>query len=143
MSTSILRSVAAAALTGSFVFTAAAQTLPSQATVLAEAGKVADYWIAHDPWLPGVASHNWTGSTLMNGYLALFEMDGNQKYFNYASTWATHYSYTLNGSDTDTFCDHYACGETFFILYKLTGSNDSTKIRHIKADIDYQTGLGS
>ncbi len=145
MSTSslILRRLCAALLPGLLAFAVDAQTLPSQATILSEAGKVADYWMANDPWLPGVANHTWTGSTLMNGYLALYQMDGNQKYFNYASTWATHYNYTLDGSDTDTFCDHYACGETFILLYKLTGSSDATKIKHIESDINYQTGLGS
>ena len=139
----IFRGALTSALLGFFTLTATAQTLPSQSTILATADKVADFWIANDPWLPGVANHTWTGSTLMNGYLALYQVGGNQKYFNYASSWASHYTYTLDGTDKDTFCDHYACGETFIILYKLTGSSDSTKIQHIKSDIDYQNGLGS
>src|SRR5580658_6457078 len=137
------RALAGSLLAGLLALPASAQSLPQQSAVLSTAESVANYWIANDPWLPGVADQDWTGSTLMNGYLALYQATGNKTYLNYATTYATHYNYTLDGSDTQTFGDDYAIGETYFRLYQIGGSTNSNIIAHIKSDIDYQTGLGS
>jgi rhamnogalacturonyl hydrolase YesR len=120
-----------------------AQTMPSQQAVIDGMNKVASYWLANDPWKPGVPAVQWTGATLMNGFLEAYNVTGNQTYFNYASNWAAQHRYLLNASDTTTIPDNIACGEVYIKLYKLGGSTNSAIIQHIKANIDYQFGLGS
>lgn len=121
----------------------AAQALPTQAEVNAGISKVANYWLTTDPWKPGVPVVQWTGATLMNGFLEAYNATGNPAYLDYVTNWGIQRRYVLNAADTTTTPDNIACGEVYIKLYKMGGSTDSAIIQHIKSNIDYQTSLGA
>jgi unsaturated rhamnogalacturonyl hydrolase len=90
--------------------------LPSRAQVVATIEKVNNYWIAQNP-KPG--NNDWTEATYFTGDLAAYDATGVANYLNYAKTWASEHSYSLEGGNTTTYANYQAAGQVYIRLYQL------------------------
>jgi rhamnogalacturonyl hydrolase YesR len=66
--------------------------------------------------------------------MALYALDAQATYYNYAVTWATSHAWGLNNGATTTSADDQCAGQTYLDLYKIDAQ--AVRLHDIKADID-------
>lgn len=133
------KTLVAALLLGSMIFTATASLLPAAkaADVLPTASEIVstmklvdDYWIANNP-SPG--NQAWNRAVYFMGNMAMYYTSQDQKYLNYALTWANNNNWQLYTGSTKT-ADNQAAGQTYIDLYNI--QPDPNKVQAIKSSVD-------
>ncbi|ADY54264.1 glycosyl hydrolase family 88 [Pseudopedobacter saltans DSM 12145] len=82
-------------------------------------------------WRP---SNIWTRGVYYEGLMALYKIDKNQVYYDYAVEWGDKHKWGLrNGIETRNADDH-DCGQTYLDLYEIDPKPE--RIKDIKASID-------
>jgi rhamnogalacturonyl hydrolase YesR len=66
--------------------------------------------------------------------MALYEIDPQARYYNYAADWGEFHGWNLWGGDTDRIADDQCCGQTYIDLYLIDPQPE--RILYIKTAID-------
>ena len=83
-------------------------------------------------WRP---SNIWTRAVYYEGLMALYQIDPDQSYYNYAVDWGNKHKWGMrNGVETRN-ADDQACGQTYLDLYEI--DPQPQRIKDIKANIDF------
>ena len=81
------------------------------------------------------ASNIWTRGVYYEGLMALYEIDPQPEYYDYAVRWAEFHNWDLRDGDTYTRnADNQCAGQTYIDLYLI--DQQPERIKYIKASID-------
>ncbi len=81
------------------------------------------------------ASNIWTRAVYYEGLMALYQIDPNPAYYDYALRWAEFHRWNLRDGDTYTRnADNQCAGQTYIDLYLIDPKPE--RIKYIKASID-------
>lgn len=116
--------------------------MPDKSDVLASMTLANDYFMAEWP-IPGEPiitdrkrpSNIWTRGTYYEGLMALYEIDPEQRYYDYAADWGEAHNWGLRNGNKTRNADDQCCGQTYIDLYNLDPKPE--RIANIKANIDY------
>ena len=84
-------------------------------------------------------SNIWTRAVYYEGLMALYALDKQQKYYDYAVEWGEKHKWGLRSGVKTRNADDQCCGQTYIDLYlidKAAGHDHPERIRDIKASID-------
>ena len=110
-----------------FIFSSAmAQKLPSKKEVLNQMILTNAYFMNKWPD-PGMVivndktrpSHIWTRAVYYEGLMALYQLNQDKAYYNYAVTWGESHQWGLNGGIQTRNADNQCCGQTYIDLYLI------------------------
>ena len=79
-------------------------------------------------------SNIWTRAVYYEGLMALYAIDKNKAYYDYAVSWGEKHNWGLRGGITTRNADNQCCGQTYIDLYLLDKKPE--RIKDIKASID-------
>jgi unsaturated rhamnogalacturonyl hydrolase len=79
-------------------------------------------------------SHIWTRAVYYEGLMALYSVDKQKAYYNYAFDWSAKHNWSLRDGIKTRNGDNQACGQTYIDLYLI--DKDKSHIDSIKASID-------
>ncbi|GAB2806129.1 glycoside hydrolase family 88/105 protein [Ferruginibacter profundus] len=79
-------------------------------------------------------SHIWTRAVYYEGLMALYSVDKQKAYYNYAVDWSAKHNWSLRDGIKTRNGDNQACGQTYIDLYKI--DKNKTHIDSIKASVD-------
>lgn len=79
-------------------------------------------------------SNIWTRAVYYEGLMALYAVDPDQTFYNYAVSWGENHKWGLRDGITTRNADNQCCGQTYIDLYNI--EQDSVRIHDIKASID-------
>lgn len=121
---------------------AAAQGLPSQAEIVARMTLANDYFMGKwpDPTTDIVTdkrrpSNIWTRATYFEGLMALYGIDRQKKYYDYAVEWGNGHNWEpAYGGTTTRNADNQCAGQTYIALYQIDPQPE--RIANIKTTID-------
>jgi unsaturated rhamnogalacturonyl hydrolase len=131
-----------------FLNSAIAQKLPSKSEVLKTLTLANKYFM--DKWPdPGTPifvpsrsrtwpSNIWTRAVYYEGLMALYDVDKNKSYYNYAVSWGNKHQWNLRDGSKTRNGDNQACGQTYIQLYRI--DKKSKYIDSIKGSIDKMIG---
>ncbi|MGJ7030098.1 glycoside hydrolase family 88/105 protein [Niabella hirudinis] len=119
----------------------AAQTLPKKKQVLEVMRLTNQYFMNKWPD-PGKSvitnkerpSNLWTRAVYYEGLMALYAIDRQKKYYDYAVDWGQKHQWGLWGGTATKNADNQCCGQTYIDLYLV--DKKAERIRDIKACID-------
>ncbi|MBP1666575.1 MAG: glycoside hydrolase family 88 protein [Bacteroidetes bacterium] len=80
-------------------------------------------------------SNIWTRGTYYEGLMALYKLNPDPAYLNYAVSWGEFHKWGLRNGITTRNGDDQCCGQTYIDLY-LMDSSQKERIKDIKACID-------
>ncbi|GJM33977.1 MAG: glycosyl hydrolase family 88 [Saprospiraceae bacterium] len=81
------------------------------------------------------ASNIWTRAVYYEGLMALYKIDKQQVYYDYAVSWADFHKWDLRDGETySRNADNQCAGQTYIDLYLI--DKQPERIKHIKASID-------
>jgi rhamnogalacturonyl hydrolase YesR len=91
---------------------------------------------------PGVAivtdktrpSHIWTRAVYYEGLMALYHLNPDKAYYNYAVAWGESHQWGLNGGVQTRNADNHCCGQTYIDLYLIDKKPE--RIKDLKASVD-------
>ncbi|MBC8082025.1 MAG: glycoside hydrolase family 88 protein [Hymenobacter sp.] len=118
-----------------------AQTMPKKKAVLKTMRQTNDYFMRLWPD-PGKdimtnrlrPSHIWTRAVYYEGLMALYAIDKQPRYYDYAVEWGTKHQWGIRNGIQDRNADDQCCGQTYLDLYQLDPRPE--RLRDIKACID-------
>jgi len=111
-----------------------AQRLPSKKNIVANMRLANQYFM--DKWPdPGKTiftnierpSNIWTRAVYYEGLMALYRIDPQKKYYDYAVDWGEKHQWGLRGGATTTNADNYCCGQTYIDLYRIDKKEERVK----------------
>ena len=79
-------------------------------------------------------SHIWTRAVYYEGLMALYSVDKQKAYYNYAMDWSAKHNWSLRDGIKTRNGDNQACGQTYIDLYLI--DKNKSHIDSIKASID-------
>ena len=79
-------------------------------------------------------SHIWTRAVYYEGLMALYSVDKQKAYYNYAVDWGAKHNWSLRDGIKTRNGDNQACGQTYIDLYLI--DKNKSHIDSIKASID-------
>ncbi|UOQ51178.1 glycoside hydrolase family 88/105 protein [Hymenobacter cellulosivorans] len=79
-------------------------------------------------------SHIWTRSVYYEGLMALYRIDKQKSYYDYAVDWGEKHKWGIRNGITDRDADNQCAGQTYIELYEIDRKPE--RIRDIKACID-------
>ena len=79
-------------------------------------------------------SHIWTRAVYYEGLMALYSVDKQKAYWDYAYDWSAKHNWSLRDGIKTRNGDNQACGQTYIDLYLI--DKDKSHIDSIKASID-------
>lgn len=85
-------------------------------------------------------SNIWTRAVYYEGLMALYSVDKDQKYYDYAVDWAQKHDWGLRDGITTRNGDNQACGQTYIDLYHIDPKPE--RIKDIKASMDLMMKSG-
>ena len=136
------RLLAAAALSLCTIF-ASAQTTADE--VLSVTRLVNDYFMAkyEDPtaptnWKRVRPSSLWTRAVYYEGLMALQRIDPQQRYIDYALTWADFHKWTPRNGTQTCDADDQCCAQTYIELAALKGGDQKALLANVIANLDHQ-----
>ena len=80
------------------------------------------------------ASNIWTRAVYYEGLMALYSVDKQKAYYDYAMQWGEKHHWGLNGSIETRDADNHCAGQTYIDLYLM--DKQPERIRDIKASMD-------
>ena len=81
-------------------------------------------------------SNIWTRAVYYEGLMALYEIDKQKTYYDYALQWGEKHNWGLRGGVKTRNADNQCCGQTYIDLYLLDNKQHPERVRDIKASID-------
>jgi rhamnogalacturonyl hydrolase YesR len=81
-------------------------------------------------------SNIWTRAVYYEGLMALYEIDRQKKYYDYAIDWGTKHQWNLRDGIETRNADNQCCGQIYIDLYLLDKKQNPERIEKIKASID-------
>lgn len=124
-----------------FFCSASAQKLPSKKEIMEKMVLSNAYFMKKwpDPGIPIVtdktrASHIWTRAVYYEGLMALYQLNKDKAYFDYAVKWGESHQWGLNGGVQTRNADNHCCGQTYLDLYQIT--HNPVMIKELKESID-------
>lgn len=117
------------------------RSMPAKDDVLAVMQKTNQYFM--DKWpdagKPIITnkerpSHIWTRAVYYEGLMALYAIDKQKTYYDYAIQWGQKHDWNMPGGVATRNADNHCCGQTYLDLYAI--DKDDAYIRNIKASID-------
>lgn len=81
-------------------------------------------------------SNIWTRAVYYEGLLALYAVDKQQAFYDYALQWGEKHKWGLRGGIKTRNADNHCCGQTYIDLYLLNGKQHPERVRDIKASVD-------
>jgi unsaturated rhamnogalacturonyl hydrolase len=118
-----------------------AQELPNKKEILTPLRLANQYFMNKwpDPGTPIVTnkerpSNIWTRAVYYEGLMALYGIDPQQAYYNYAAEWSNKHNWGLRSGSSTRNADDQCCGQTYIDLYVI--DKQPERIRDIKACID-------
>jgi rhamnogalacturonyl hydrolase YesR len=118
-----------------------AQPVPDKKKVLAKMRQANAYFMKAwpDPGKPIFTnierpSNIWTRAVYYEGLMALYSIDKQKAYVDYATLWGEKHQWNLRGGIQTRNADNQCCGQTYIDLYLL--NKDTTRINKIKASVD-------
>lgn len=81
-------------------------------------------------------SNIWTRAVYYEGLMALYAVDKQQAYYDYALQWGAKHKWGLRGGIKTRNADNQCCGQTYIDLYLLDNKQHPERVRDIKASID-------
>ncbi|MGK9477830.1 glycoside hydrolase family 88 protein [Melioribacter sp. OK-6-Me] len=119
-----------------------AQNLPDRSVILGKMLLANEYFMNKwpDPTIDIVTdkrrpSNIWTRATYYEGLMALYRIDPDEKFYNYAVQWAESHNWEpAYGGTTTRNADNQACGQTYIELYQIDPKPE--RIEKIKSVID-------
>ncbi|MDE3236992.1 MAG: glycoside hydrolase family 88 protein [Bacteroidota bacterium] len=121
-----------------------AQKLPSKTEVLKVMRLANSYFMNQWPdagkeiFVPSKnrtwSSHIWTRAVYYEGLMALYSIDKQNTYYDYAVDWATKHNWSLRDGIKTRNADNQCCGQTYIDLYLIDKKKE--RIKDIKASID-------
>ncbi|HEX8461859.1 MAG TPA: glycoside hydrolase family 88 protein [Segetibacter sp.] len=125
------------------VIAANAQKLPSKKKILKPLRLTNQYFISTwpDPGKPIFTnrerpSNIWTRAVYYEGLMALYNIDKQKQYYDYAVLWGDKHKWGLRNGIQTRNGDDQACGQTYIDLYLLNNKQNPERIKDIKASID-------
>ncbi len=122
---------------------AAAQTHANE--VLAVAQRVNNYFMQkyEDPTVPTNVkkirpSSLWTRAVYYEGLMALQSIDPQQRYIDYATTWAKFHQWTPRNGNNTCDADDQCCGQTYVELLPYTGMSEEEQLINVRANLAHQ-----
>jgi unsaturated rhamnogalacturonyl hydrolase len=79
-------------------------------------------------------SHIWTRAVYYEGLMALYSVDKQKTYYDYAVDWSAKHQWNLRDGSRTRNGDNQACGQTYIDLYNIDKKQE--RIDSIKASID-------
>jgi unsaturated rhamnogalacturonyl hydrolase len=120
---------------------AAAQKLPKKKAILKTLTRANDYFMRKWPDTgqeivtnKARPSNIWTRAVYYEGLMALYGVDKQPRYYNYAVDWAQKHQWGLNRGVETRNADNQAAGQTYLELYQIDPKPE--RLRDIKASID-------
>lgn len=128
-------------LLGMMAFPVCAQKQPSKKQILWKLRLANEYFMNKWPD-PGKSiitnkerpSNIWTRAVYYEGLMALYAIDRQKKYYDYAVDWAQKHDWSPRGGIVTRNADDQCCGQTYIDLYQIDKSPE--RIKNIKACID-------
>lgn len=127
-----------------FLSTAYAQKLPPGKKILRAMTLANKYFMdkwpdpAKEIYVPSKnrtwPSHIWTRAVYYEGLMALYSIDKNKTYYDYAVDWADKHNWSVRDGIKTRNGDNQACGQTYIDLYLIDKKTE--RIKDIKACID-------
>ncbi|WP_033149834.1 glycoside hydrolase family 105 protein [Prevotella sp. RM4] len=122
-------------------------TATAQNNVLESAQKTNNYFMMKysDPTLPTNVkkvrpSSLWTRAVYYEGLMALNAIDPQQRYIDYAMTWADFHKWTPRNGVNTLDADDQCCGQTYVELAALKGGDQKALLANVIANLDHQMG---
>ena len=120
-------------------------TATAQNNVLESAQKTNNYFMMKysDPTLPTNVkkvrpSSLWTRAVYYEGLMALNAIDPQQRYIDYAMTWADFHKRTPRNRVNTLDADDQCCGQTYVELAALKGGDQKALLANVIANLDHQ-----
>lgn len=121
-----------------------AEKIPSKASVLEVMQRANNYFMKKwpDPGAPTFgggkerSSNLWTRGVYYEGLMAMYEVDKNKAYYDYAVLWGERHNWGLRGGVETRHADNHCAGQTYIDLYNLDGGKHPERIKDIKQSID-------
>lgn len=120
-------------------------TATAQNNVLKSAQKTNNYFMMKysDPTLPTNVkkvrpSSLWTRAVYYEGLMALNAIDPQQRYIDYATTWADFHKWTPRNGVNTLDADDQCCGQTYVELAALKGGDQKAILANVIANLDHQ-----
>ena len=120
-------------------------TATAQNNVLESAQKTNNYFMMKysDPTLPTNVkkvrpSSLWTCAVYYEGLMALNAIDPQQRYIDYAMTWADFHKWTPRNGVNTLDADDQCCGQTYVELAALKGGDQKALLANVIANLDHQ-----
>ena len=120
---------------------ATAQPMPKKQAILAQLTLANDYFMAKWPDTGKEIVTNktrpsniWTRAVYYEGLMALYSIDRQKRYYEYAVDWGEKHHWSMRSGSTTRNADDQCCGQTYLDLYQIDPRPE--RIRDIKAAID-------
>lgn len=120
---------------------AQAQELPTKKEVMDKMVLTNAYFMQKwpDPGIPIVTdktrpSNIWTRAVYYEGLMALYKLNPDKAYYDYAEKWGESHNWGLNGGIQTRNADNHCCGQTYIDLYEI--DKNPLQIKDLKASID-------
>ncbi|MVM41963.1 glycoside hydrolase family 88 protein [Spirosoma sp. HMF3257] len=133
-------------LTFSVILTVQAQKLPGKKEIIAKMTLANDYFMKTwpDPGKEIVTnktrpSNIWTRAVYYEGLMALYGIDKQKAYYDYAIEWGEKHHWGLRSGINSRNADDQCCGQTYIDLYlidRATGRLKPERLQAIKTSID-------
>ena len=81
-------------------------------------------------------SNIWTRAVYYEGLMALYQVDRQKPYYDYALQWGEKHKWGLRGGIKTRNADNQCCGQTYIDMYLLDDKKNPERINDIKASID-------
>jgi unsaturated rhamnogalacturonyl hydrolase len=81
-------------------------------------------------------SNIWTRAVYYEGLMALYKIDKQRSYYDYALQWGEKHKWGLRGGEAVRNADNQCCGQTYIDMYLLDKKQHPERVRDIKASID-------
>jgi len=127
----------------SFAMAATTQKLPSKKKVLKTLRLTNQYFMdkwpdAGKPIFTNIErpSNIWTRAVYYEGLMALYTIDRQKAYYDYALQWGEKHKWGLRGGITTRNADNQCCGQTYVDMYLLDNKRHPERVHDIKASID-------
>lgn len=118
-----------------------AQKLPSKKEILQRLTLTNQYFMSKWPdpgkWIVTNRerpSNIWTRGVYYEGLMALYSIDKQQKYYDYAVDWGQKHNWSMRTGVTTRNADDQTCGQTYIDLYMT--DKKSERIKDIKTSVD-------
>ena len=81
-------------------------------------------------------SNIWTRAVYYEGLMALYKIDKQRSYYDYALQWGEKHKWGLRGGIKTRNADNQCCGQTYIDMYLLDNKQHSERVNDIKASVD-------